>query len=53
MLRGMDADGGESLNAVATTAVGRSHHLDVNDTDANDSHSDSSAALILTPTPTR
>jgi hypothetical protein len=39
--------------AIGTTAIGRPHHLDVNDADADDSRSDSDVAWILTPTPTR
>jgi hypothetical protein len=38
--------------ATATTAVGRPHHLDINDADADDSRPDSGMTWILTPTPT-
>jgi len=57
---GMDTDidaegrmGSRVRMAIATTAVGRPHHLDVNNADADDSHSDSDVACISTPTPTR
>jgi hypothetical protein len=33
--------GSRVRTATGTTAIGRPHHLDVNDADADDSHSDS------------
>jgi hypothetical protein len=53
----IDAEGGwmpmgsRVRMAIAATAVGRPRHLDFNGADADESHSDSGVAWILTPTP--